>query len=182
MGIDTVKDALPAYARDIKLNLSGLPNGSPLSEQQLWGSIAAAAMASPAGEAARELLDEARSRLSEDAFTAVKTAAAIMAMNNVYYRSKHLLAQAGTHGYDEIPARLRMQALATHGGVDKVDFELWSLVVSAINGCGACLVAHERELRAGGLSATQIHEGLRIASVVFAACSTLAAEGVLATA
>ncbi len=176
MSLDTVKESLPPYAKDIKLNLGGLVNSSPLDEQQLWGSIVAAALTGPTGEASAELVDEGRSRLSEEAFASAKAAAAIMAMNNVYYRSKHLLADAGTTGYDEIPARLRMSVIGDRFGIAKADFELWCLVVSAINGCGACLVAHERELRAEGMTAQQVHEGLRIAAVVHAACSVLAAE------
>ena len=65
-----------------------------------------------------------------------------MAMNNIYYRFVHLVHAAD---YKTLPAKLRMTAMAKPG-VDKVDFELWSLVVSAINGCGMCLEAHEKVL------------------------------------
>jgi len=182
VGLDTVKEALPAYAKDLRLNLGGLVNASPLTDQQLWGSVVAAALASPGGDAVAELVAEARSRLSDPAFTAAKAAAAIMAMNNVYYRSKHLLADAGATGYDELPARLRMQVIGDRFGVGKADFELWCLVVSAVNGCGACLAAHEHVLREAGWSLQQVHEGIRVASVVHGVCATLAAEGALATA
>jgi alkyl hydroperoxide reductase subunit D len=180
--LDTVNEALPAYARDLKLNLSGLANASPLTDQQLWGAVVAAAFASPPGAACAELVEEGRSHLSEGAFTAAKAAAAVMAMNNVYYRAKHLLEDAGAGGYSDIPARLRMNVIATREGVGKADFELWCLVASAVNGCGSCLAAHERELRSAGMSPTQIHEGLRVAAVVHAACATLAAEEALSPA
>jgi alkyl hydroperoxide reductase subunit D len=182
MGLDTVKEALPAYARDLRLNLGAVTDGSPLDDQQLWGAVVTAALTSPPSGAAAELVAEARRHLSDAALDAAKSAAALMAMNNDYYRAKHLLSDAGVTGYDEIPARLRMQVVATRAGVKKADFELWCLVASAINGCGACLVAHEQALRAAGLGPPQIHEGLRIAAVVHAACATLAAEGALATA
>jgi lipoyl-dependent peroxiredoxin subunit D len=180
MGLDTVKAALPAYARHLRLNLGALTNGSPLGEQQLWGAVVTAALTSPPSAATAELVADAQSHLSEAALDAAKSAAAMMAMNNVYYRAKHLLSDAGVTGYDEIPARLRMQVIGTRGGVKKADYELWCLVASAINGCGACLVAHEQALRAAGLGPPQIHEGLRIAAVVHAACATLAAEDALA--
>lgn len=182
MALDTVKEALPEYARDLKLNLSGLANASPLTDQQLWGAVVAATVASPAGPASAELVEEGRGRLSESAFSGAKAAAAVMAMNNVYYRAKHLLEDAGVSGYSEIPARLRMQMIATREGVDKADFELWCFVVSAVNGCGSCLGAHERELRSAGMSTTQVHEGLRVAAVVHAVCATAAAEEALARA
>lgn len=99
-----------------------------------------------------------------------------MAMNNIYYRGKHLLADEGTKEYEDIPARLRMQVIATRGGVEAEDFEFWCLAVSAVNGCGGCLAAHERKLRELGLPREQLHEALRIASVVHAVAVTLEAE------
>jgi alkyl hydroperoxide reductase subunit D len=97
-------------------------------------------------------------------------------MNNVYYRSKHLLADAGAAGYEDIPARLRMQVIGTHGDVDVADFEFWCFAVSAVNGCGGCLAAHERTLRDQGVGKDQVHEALRIAAVVHAVAVTLEAE------
>jgi alkyl hydroperoxide reductase subunit D len=180
MSLDAVKDQLPEYARDLKLNLSGLANASPLSEQQLWGAVAAVAATSAPSPAVPELDAECRAHLSPGAHTAARAAAAIMAMNNVYYRSKHLLTEGGVSSYDNVPPRLRMQVIGAHGGVAKEDFELWCFAVSAVNACGACLVSHERELRNAQMSTDQIHEALRVASVVKAVCATVAAEAALA--
>ena len=86
-----------------------------------------------------------------------------MGMNNVYYRALHLMKNAE---YRTMPARLRMNVLASPG-VDKANFELWSTAVSAINGCGMCLDAHEAELKKHGVTAPQIQAALfRIAAVV----------------
>ena len=180
MGIEAVKDMLPDFARDLKLNLSGLANASPLTEQQLWGTVAAVAVASAPSPAVALLEAAAAEHLDEQARLAARAAAAIMAMNNVYYRAKHLLSEMGVTSYDNVPARLRMQVIGSHGGVAKEDFELWCMAVSAANGCGSCLVSHEQELRKVNMSTEQIHEGLRIASVVKAVCATLAAEEILA--
>jgi len=103
-----------------------------------------------------------------------------MAMNNVYYRGKHLLRGSGVTGYDELPAQLRMQVIGNDGGVDKADFEFWCLAVSAVNGCGQCLASHEQVLRDAGVSREQVHEGLRTASVLHAVAVTLEAEAVVA--
>lgn len=180
MSIDAVKEMLPEYARDLKLNLSGLANASPLTEQQMWGAVAAVAAASAPSPAVAPLDDEAKKHLSAEAYTAAHAAAAIMGMNNVYYRAKHLLSEMGVTSYDAVPPRLRMQVIGSHGGVAKEDFELWCLAVSAVNGCGSCLVSHEQELRKAGMSTEQIHEGLRIASVVKAVCAVLTSEAALA--
>jgi alkyl hydroperoxide reductase subunit D len=176
MGVSALKEALPACAKDIRLNLDSTIAVSTLPAQRLWGTVLATAIASRGRRTLVELADQAKEHLSEEAFEAVKAAAAVMAMNNVYYRSKHLLADEGAAGYEDIPARLRMQVLGTHGGVDPADFELWCLAVSAVNGCGGCLAAHERALRELDVGRDQVHEALRIAAVVHAVAVTLEAE------
>jgi alkyl hydroperoxide reductase subunit D len=110
--------------------------------------------------------------LTEVAAEAAKAAAAIMGMNNVYYRTLHLLHNPE---YRTLPARLRMNIIA-NPGVDKADFELWSVAVSAINGCGACLDAHEAELKKHGVPAALIQCAFRISAVVNAVSRVLAAE------
>ena len=175
MTIDVLKDRLPDYARDLKLNLSSLAAEQLLSPQQKAGSFVAAALAAnhaPTTEAVVALFGR---ELSPEALAAAKTAAALMAMNNIYYRFVHLVHAAD---YKTLPAKLRMTAMAKPG-VDKVDFELWSLVVSAINGCGMCLEAHEKVCREH-LSPEQIQAAVRIAATVHAVARTLAAEEALA--
>ena len=96
-----------------------------------------------------------------------------MAMNNVYYR--FTIWSAATT--PNMPAKLRMNVMAKPG-VDKGTFELWSLAVSAINGCGMCMESHERAVRQHGLTAEQVQAAVRIAAVVHAAAATLDAETV----
>jgi alkyl hydroperoxide reductase subunit D len=173
MTIDALRETLPAYAKDISQNLSLLAAETILTDQQKWGTFIASAHAVgiPAVIRAVEASADAAG-LSEAAKTAAKTASAIMGMNNVYYRTLHLM-QNGE--YRTLPARLRMNVLA-NPGVDKVDFELWSMAVSAVNGCGACLDAHETELKRRGVGAPAIQAPLRIAAVVNAVSRIVAAE------
>ncbi|HTX01499.1 MAG TPA: carboxymuconolactone decarboxylase family protein [Acidimicrobiales bacterium] len=181
MGVAELKERLPDYAKDLRLNLdSATGPTSGLGEQRLWGTVLASAVAARGETALRELEAEARQHLSETAVGAAKAAAAVMAMNNVYYRSKHLLSDAGVHRYDDLPARLRMQVIGTHGGVEEADFELWCLAVSAINGCGACLVAHDKTVQAAGVTREEVHEVLRLASIVHAVAVTVESEEALA--
>jgi alkyl hydroperoxide reductase subunit D len=177
MSLDALRAELPAYAKDIALNLGSLAGETTLTDQQKWGAFVAAAQATgvPAVVKAIEAAADAGG-LTPDAKTAAKAAAAIMGMNNVYYRSLHLLSNGE---YKTLPARLRMNVLA-NPGVDKVDFELWSTAVSAVNGCGMCLDAHEAELKAHGVPAPSIQAALRIAAVVNAASRVIAAETALA--
>ncbi|MER7129221.1 carboxymuconolactone decarboxylase family protein [Streptosporangium saharense] len=177
MSVDNLKGALPDYAKDVKLNLGSLVTTSSLGEQQLWGTLLACAAATRSQRVIAEIAAEAADTLSAEAFRAAKGAAAIMAMNNVYYRSMHLI---GDETYATMPARLRMTIIG-NPGVDKVDFELWSLAVSAIGGCGRCLESHEQVLREAGLSREQIQEAIRIAAVVNAVAAVLESEAALAT-
>lgn len=175
MSLDTLRDALPEYAKDTKLNLGSLANETILTEQQKWGAFLACAHALGVAPVLAAFEAEARSRLEPQAATAARTAASLMAMNNVYYRSLHLMHN---EEYRSLRAGLRMNAMM-NPGVDKVDFELFSLAVSAVNGCGMCLDAHEAELRKHGVSAQQVQAALRIAAVVTAAAAVLRAEGAL---
>ena len=176
MSIDALRERLPAYAKDISLNLSSLANETVLDTEQKWGVFVASAHAVGQSDVIRAVESAARAAgLSQTALDAAKAAAAIMGMNNVYYRALHLMRNAE---YRSMPARLRMNVIA-NPGVDKAKFELWSTAVSAINGCGMCLDAHEDELRKGGVPAAQIQAALRIAAVVNAVSRILAAEAAL---
>ncbi|MGP2438007.1 alkyl hydroperoxide reductase [Streptomyces sp. JW3] len=176
MSLDSLKSALPDYAKDLKLNLGSVVGNSGLSAQRLWGTVLATAIASRSPIVLRELAPEAKANLSPEAYTAAKSAAAIMAMTNVFYRTRHLLSD---HEYGTLRAGLRMNVLGDPG-VDKADFELWSFAVSAINGCGLCLDSHERVLRTAGVDRETVQEAFKIASVIQAVGTTLDAEAVLA--
>ena len=173
MSLDALRETLPAYAKDLSLNLSSLAGETVLNDQQKWGCFVAASHAVGVREVYSSVENAADAAgLSEEAKTAAKAASAIMGMNNVYYRSLHLLSNPE---YRTMPARLRMNIIA-NPGVDKADFELWCTAVSAVNGCGMCLDSHEEELRKRGVPNTQIQAALRIASVVSAVSAVVRAE------
>jgi alkyl hydroperoxide reductase subunit D len=172
MSIESLKNALPDFAKDLKLNLGSVAADAALTDQQRWGALVATAIASRNGDVIRAVEADAKAKLSPEAFTAAKTAAAIMAMNNVYYRFVHL---SGSEDYRTMPARLRMNALAKPG-VEKADFELWSLAVSAVNGCGLCIESHEKVLREHGVTREAIQAAVKIAAVVHAVSITLESE------
>ena len=172
MSIEYLKTALPEYAKDLKLNLSSLASEPVLTEQQRAGTFIAAALAARSPVVVEALVAEFAPRLSAAALDAAKAAAAIMAMNNIYYRFVHMVSATD---YKSMPAKLRMNVIGKPG-VEKVDFELWSLAVSAINGCSACVDAHEREVRKAGLGAEAVQAAVRIASVVHAVAATLDGE------
>ena len=170
MSIDNLRGALPAYAKDLSLNLSSLMNETALTDRQKWGCFIACAYAVGTGTVIRDLEDGCP--LSAEALTAAKAAAAIMAMNNVYYRALHLMK---SREYATLPAKLRMNIIA-NPGVDKTDFELWCMAVSAVNGCGMCMDSHEDELRKRGVPNIAIQASLRIGAVVTAVSRVIAAE------
>jgi len=174
MTIEALKERLPEYAKDIKLNLGTLATEPSLTTQQRAGTFVASALASRNAEVTRAIISEFAPQLSPEALTAAKAAASIMGMNNIYYRFTHLVGA----GYDRLPAKLRMNIIGKPG-VEKVDFELWSLAVSAVNGCGMCLTSHEKVVRDAGLTQEQVQSAVRIASVVHAVAATLDGEEAL---
>jgi alkyl hydroperoxide reductase subunit D len=176
MSLEAIRARLPDYAKDLKLNIGSLATEPVLTQQQRAGTFVAAAIASRNEELTRALVAEFGAQLSPEALTAAKAAAAIMGMNNVYYRFTHLVGG----DYASMPAKLRMNIMAKPG-VEKVDFELWSLAVSAINGCGMCMEAHEKVVLHGGLSKEAVQASVRIAAVVHAVAGVLEAEAALAS-
>ncbi|HTR17967.1 MAG TPA: carboxymuconolactone decarboxylase family protein [Acetobacteraceae bacterium] len=175
MSIEALKDRLPDYAKDLRLNLGSLAADPTLSAQQLAGTFIVSALASRNAAVTRAIVAEFGPKLSPEALQAAKAAAAIMGMNNVYYRFVHLLGG----DYANMPAKLRMNVIG-RPGVEKVDFELWSLAVSAINGCGMCVESHEKAVRHGGLSQEQVQTAVRIAATVHAVAAALDGEDALA--
>lgn len=173
MSIEALKSQLPAFAKDVKLNLSSLTREDALTPQQLYGLLVACGLTTRNGAVAQALEAEALPHLSPAALDAAKAAASIMAMNNVYYRFTHL---ASNKAYETLPARLRMSVIG-NPGVDKADFELWSLAVSAMNGCGRCIDAHEAVLREAGVTEAQIQTAVRVAAVIASAAVALEAAG-----
>jgi alkyl hydroperoxide reductase subunit D len=175
MALDELKSALPDYAKDLRLNLGSVIGNSGLPQQQLWGTVLACAIASRSPRVLAELEPEAKDNLKPEAYAAAKAAAAIMAMNNVFYRTRHLLSDPE---YGTMRAGLRMNVIG-NPGVEKTHFELWSLAVSAINGCGTCLDSHEQVLRKAGVDRETIQEAFKIAAVLQAVGATLDAEAVI---
>ena len=167
--LDEARDALPDAARDLKLNLQSVLAESTLSPAQRWGTAVAAAVASRNARLRDAVIAEARAQSDAAAVDDGIAAAALMGMNNVYYRFRHLI---GREAYAEKPARLRMNRIAKPAG-PKVDFELFCLAVSAINGCETCMKSHERVVLGAGLAEDQVHDAVRIAAVVHGAAVAL---------
>lgn len=170
MSIDELKGRLPDHAKDLRINLGVITGESSLTPRQHWGVAVASALAARQPAVIRAMTAAAGPHLDEAALKAARGAASVMAMNNVYYRFLHFLGE-GTE-YHRLPARLRMQTIG-NPGVDHADFELWCLAASAITGCGACVISHEKVVREKGLSAQQVQDAVRIAAVVHALAATL---------
>lgn len=172
MSVENLSGMIPEYAKDLRLNLTSLFRQTELNETQMWGVVVACAMACRNGLLIEELLPEAATHLNEKSMEAAKAAAAMMGMNNIYYRFGHLSSNTK---YRELPARLRMNVIRTHGA-DPVDFELWCLAVSAINGCSVCVDSHERVVREKGMSEEAVLTAIRLASTLHGLATVLDAE------
>lgn len=173
MSVADIKEKLGDYAKDTRINLSNVlseDNAKDLSQAQVSAVALASAYATKNQTLISAIANEVD--LSDASIEAAKAAATIMGMNNIYYRFVHLVSDKE---YGSMPANLRMQVIG-NPGVDKVEFELTSLGVSAINGCGMCIDAHVNELTEAGLSKNGIQSAIRIAAVVNAAAQGLVIE------
>lgn len=174
MSIETIKNNLPDYAKDIKLNLSSVltETGAPdLTQHQIDAIALTCAYTTKNATLISAMLNDVSGHLPDNEITAAKSAASMMAMNNIYYRFVHL---ASDKSFETLPAKLRMNVIG-NPGVDKINFELNCLAASAINGCGMCLDAHTHELTKAGVSKLAIQSAVRIAAVMNATAAVLIA-------
>ena len=162
MSLKHFAESLPDYAKDIRLNLGSILSDQLMGEERKLSLLLSCAHGSgykPLVEAAEA---EVSGKLSDVQGNAARGAAAVMAMNNVYYRFVHLTSNPE---YGKLPARLRMNFIGSHG-IAKEEFELMSLAVSAMNGCGMCIDSHERVLLEHGVKPDVIQSAVRIAAVM----------------
>jgi alkyl hydroperoxide reductase subunit D len=160
--IDQLKDRVPDHARDLRINLGVIAAAAALTPHEAWGVALAVAHTTRHPELIAAVEGSAAAHLPPAAQDAARGAAAIMGMNNVYYRFLHFM---GEGPYQAMPARLRMQLLGKPG-VDHRSFELWCLAASAITGCESCVRAHEKAVRDKGGTPESIQDAIRIAAVL----------------
>ena len=162
MSLKEFADTLPDYAKDLRLNLSSILNDQLLGDERKYGLLLTCAHGSGHRPLVAAAEAEIAGKLSDQVANAARGAAAMMAMNNVYYRFVHLVANPE---YGTMPAKLRMNFIGSHG-IAKEDFELFSIAVSAMNGCGMCIDSHERVLLQHGVKPDTIQASIRIAAVM----------------
>ena len=170
--LNTIKARIPDYAKDVRLNLDGTIARSSLDKAEAVGAALAAAYAA----GCKFLVDTIRNsgELSETDVNAALTAAGLMGMNNVWYP---YVEMAGDDELAKQRAELRMNAYATHGGVDKKRFELFALAASIVGKCHFCVGSHYKLLKEAGMTVQQLRDVGRIAAVIAAAANVLKVEG-----
>jgi alkyl hydroperoxide reductase subunit D len=162
--VDQVKESIPDHAKDIKLNLDAVINRSGLDEVDAHACAFAAAIAASNGDLAFEISMNGP-LMGTDEREAAKTAAALMAMNNVWYPFVEMAADESMKG---LPAGLRMNAYATHGGVSKKKFEMYALAASIVGKCHFCVKSHYDILKNEGMTTQELMAVGRIAAVIAA--------------
>jgi len=170
--LETLSAGFPDAAKDIRMNLAAVLAESALDERTRYAVALASALASGSLELAAAVESDGSAFLDDDAKDDARAAVALMAMNNVFYRFRHMV---GKPSYSELPARLRMGRIAKPR-MGKAEFELLCLAVSAIAGCEACVQAHERSVLESGKTELDVLDAVRIASVVRAAAAVLAVD------
>ena len=173
MQLQPVKDRIPDYAKDLRLNLDAVLARSSLAPSHVWGAAIAAAFAARAPALAAALRDE--TAIDPVQARAALAAAALMGMNNVWYP---FVEFAGDTELKTIRPELRMNAYANHGGVDRASFELYALAASIVGKCEHCVRSHYGLLRESGFTVQHLRDVGRIAAVVNAVAQVLTAEGV----
>jgi lipoyl-dependent peroxiredoxin subunit D len=169
--LNALKARIPDYAKDIRLNLDATIARSSLEPREALGAALAAAFAARAPSIVAAIRES--NALQPADVQGALSAAALMGMNNVWYP---YVEMADDYDLKNLRPELRMNAYATHGGVDKRAFELWSLAASIIGKCNFCIDSHYKLLKDSGVSVQQLRDVGRIAAVVNAAAQVIAAE------
>ena len=165
--VDQIKEALPDYAKDTRLNLDGVVNRSSLDVTVAHGCALAAAMATGNGKLVTFIQSGIEDTTERDA---AMTAASLMAQNNVWYPYVEMSEDEQLKG---LPAQLRMNAIASHGGTTKARFEAYSLAASIVGKCHFCVKAHYDTLKKEGYTVEQLRDIGRIAAVMNAVAKVL---------
>lgn len=168
--LNSIKDQIPDYAKDIRLNLDGTIARSSLAPEDALGVALAAAFAAKS----KVLVDAFKANTPQAEATAALTAAALMGMNNAWYPYVEMAEDAELK---TMRAELRMNAYATHGGVAKVKFEAYALSASIVGKCHFCVRSHYELLQKEGWTTQQLRDIGRIAATVNAAAQVLAIQG-----
>ena len=176
MDLQTIKDRIPDFAKDLRLNLDAVINRSSLTPALAAGAAVAAAFAAKSPALVAALQDD--SPLEPTHRDAALTAAALMGMNNVWYP---FVAMAADPELKTVRPELRMNAYASHGGVERTSFELYALAASIVGKCEFCVQSHYRLLRENGFTTQQLRDVGRIAAVVNAVAQVLAVKQIDAT-
>ena len=155
---DSIKEALPDYAKDTKLNLDAVLLRSTLDPDVAMGCAVAALAATGNGKVLSVMLADAP-KFADSAMTAAST----MAQNNVWYPYVEMADDEQLKG---LPAQLRMNAIASHGGTTKSNFEAFSLAASIVGKCHFCVKAHYDTLKQEGYTVENLRDIGRIASVM----------------
>ena len=164
--VDEVRNSIPGYAKDINLNLDNVINRSSLDEVTVNGVALASAFA--AGNT--DLVSIIKPYLLEEDRLAALTAASLMAMNNIWYPYVEMTGDPALKG---LPAQLRMNAYANHGGTTKAKFESYALAASIVGKCHFCVRSHYDTLLKEGLTVEQLRDVGRVAAVVAAVAKVM---------
>lgn len=167
--VDSLKESLPEYAKDIKLNLDAVINRSSFDPDYATALALAAAMQTGNGKLVAFIASGVSDEVEKNA---AMTAGTLMAQNNVWYPYIEMLGDPNVSG---LPAQLRMNAIASHGGTTKAKFESYSLIASIIGKCHFCINGHADTLRSEGYTAEQLRDLGRIAATVNALSKVLSA-------
>jgi alkyl hydroperoxide reductase subunit D len=165
--VDSIKEALPEYAKDTKLNLDSVINRNTLDSVVANGCALAAAMATGNGKLVSFIQSGLEDATERDA---ALTASSLMGMNNVWYPYLEMVGDPNLSG---LPAQLRMNAIATHGGTTKINFEAYSLAASIVGKCHFCVKAHYDTLKKEGMTVEQLRDVGRIAAVITSVAKVL---------
>ena len=165
MTFDELKNSIPEFAKDVKLNFSSLIKNSDFDDDLVYGCAYASALALNDKILSNAFEQECEKRFGIDFVESVKSTVVIMTLNNTWYKYRDSMPNSEMK---MAPQRMRVNVMANHAGLDKILFESLSLCISSINGCMFCIKAHSDLLLKNDKNNDFVFNIGRIASVISA--------------
>jgi alkyl hydroperoxide reductase subunit D len=167
--VESLLANLPDACKDLRLNLQTILRGTSVDAATTLSAAVSSAYFCRRPDLAVAIRTDAGASLTDDDVADAQAAAALMGMTTVYYRTRHLLEK---ETYKAMRPSLRMNRMMSPASRTK--YEACALSCAALGGCEDCLKSHEANLLKHGLSEENVHDLVRIASVINGVCIALA--------
>lgn len=164
MHSNPLEKLIPDYAGDILENFKKIftEQQEGLSEIQVAGIAIATCLVKKNEKLLNIIKFNNKFLIDEQEMNGLKSAVAIMLQNNIYYR---YFGEIDIEEVKVLPSDLYMTVISSPP-IDQVNFEIYMLATSIVNGCKYCCSVHSKKLMKKGVEAIALRNIAKIVAIV----------------